>query len=186
MIITWHNNLSSFPQASSKNVIDWLQETQSMTSRLQQAMQPTPLTVQLLASDWSTPSLEESAYLAIQAQELAFIREVWLQPESKPAWMFARSIFSPQLMASKLGQKILTLHTQPLGAWLFNHPNLNRSTFEYALWPLTHPWLTKFCNPKQTWPNDTHAYVRRSKFLVDKKPFSLVEVFLPPLWQQQP
>jgi chorismate--pyruvate lyase len=111
--------------------------------------------------------------LGIPHRQQALVREVILLGCDTP-WVFARSVIPLSTLTGRL-RSLSKLDNRPLGALLFQDPNLQRSNMEVARISSQHRYL-----PPSLKASHQECWGRRSKFLLDNKPLLVSEVFLDP------
>ncbi len=138
----------------------WLLEKKSMSKRLS-AICHKHFVVDVLKEEWQHPFIPEAQFLSLSSDDTIWGREVNLLVDNQ-TWIYGRSLF-PKVTIDTFGDDLLKLETNPLGIYLFNHPNLTRSIFQYTYFTI----------------QDNHFWARRSLFLVENLPIYVCEVFLP-------
>jgi chorismate--pyruvate lyase len=156
----------------SANLYDWLVDIGSLTARLKQHCRE--FSVQVLIEGTYPLSDDEQAKLNL-TDTMGFVREVLLLLDGVP-WVFARTIM-PLSTLTGAGEKLAQLGNQPLGAVLFNAPDMQRSAIEIAEFGKGNT-LHELANTQpSTWQGS--LFGRRSCFLLDGKSLLVSEVFLP-------
>jgi chorismate--pyruvate lyase len=140
---------------------DWLLAPGSLTQRLQR-LSDNAFAVEVVEAAWVSATPDYLAALGIQQADAVWSRRVALLGCETP-WVVAHSYF-----ASATGRKpprvgtaidaVLTLGRQPLGALLFEHPQMQRGPIE-------------ICKTRTGWG-------RRSRFSLDGEPIVVAEYFL--------
>lgn len=159
-----HNHLNS-------ELLDWLLEPGSLTARLK--ANSSSFQVEILAQHWAPAFLSERQSLLIPERQWANVREVRLLCDGKP-WVYARTII-PRTSLTGKERSLLSIGTKPLGHLLFEHPHMQRSSFEIAE---VRPEHYQF-EPSKVGLEDenTTLYGRRSNFFLSGKPLSVSEIF---------
>ena len=147
----------------------WLLDDGSLTRRLAIAGRG-DFKVQRINQSWQVPLPSERAALGMSPRQLALVREVSLHVIDQPV-VFARSIFPFTSLSGKLTH-LRKLQNKPLGAILFRHPGMHRSPFELALIPGNSDYLPPSLQQQSA------AWGRRSRFVIEGKPLMVSEVFL--------
>lgn len=165
--------------APNANLRPWLLDKGSLTAKLIHLSQG-DFRVEVVRQVYSRASRSEAEALGIAQQRISLIREVVLMGCNQP-WVFARSV----LPLSSISGKLRHLRKQggrPLGAFLFNQPQLVRSPIALALINRHHGYVPA------TLMGEDSLWGRRSIFYVAGKPLLVSEVFLPdfPGFSHQP
>lgn len=154
---------------------DWLSDSGSLTARLI-AKSGGQFNVRVVRQIIGVPRLNERQALRMQRPTLALIREVILQGKDEP-WVFARSILPLSSLTGSL-RHLRKQGNRPLGAFLFNQPQLTRSAIAVAQISRDHAYVpTDLVGNQRLWG-------RRSVFYLHRKPLLVSEVFLPALADQ--
>jgi len=147
----------------------WLLDDGSLTRHLI-ALNAGQFRVQRLYQGWQVPRPSERILLSIPPRQLALIREVTLLIAGH-AVVFARSVFPHTCLTGSLTH-LRKLQNRPLGAILFNHPEMHRSPFELARLRGNSNYL-----PLALHQNGA-SWARRSRFTIENKSLLVSEVFL--------
>jgi chorismate--pyruvate lyase len=147
----------------------WLLDEGSLTAHLIRASAG-DFRVRRIRQGWEQPLLSESRLLDLPARQQALVREVALVCEGE-AWVFARSVIPASSLTGSL-RHLRRLNNESLGALIFQHPSLVRSTFELALVKGNAAYIDTAYQQQQP------AWGRRSRFEVQGKPLLVSEVFL--------
>ena len=139
----------------------WLQSSGSLTQLLKTACN-NQFSVQILRQYYGRALPDEAALLEQDPSATQFIREVALCANGTP-WVFACTLV-PQQSLRGAGKRLTGLGDRPLGALLFNDPQLRRSAFEFRHLRVAH---------------QPACWGRRSLFYVHGYPLLVSEVFLP-------
>ncbi len=154
----------------------WLTDAGSLTRRLKHFNQ-TDFSVQLLGNNWIVPLPEESLYLGVSANQLAFQREVRLMDGDR-ANVYARTVI-PLATYKAMKQRFIGLGNKPLGELLFTEPMVERGEIQMA--KLTAgDWLYEMALLEENYRPD-HLWARRSAFYLSGKILLVNEIFLPTL-----
>ena len=164
----------SFPQWSARNQRQYftvpktwrktLFDTSSLTAQLI-AISDGDFSVQVIWQGWRKISSQEAQLLNCKEnQDIAWCRDVALKVKGKPR-VFARTCMPKSTLSGNECQ-LKNLGNKPLGAFLFNHPNMSRgemSAYRIAPNSLSLSWA------------------RRSVFYLNHKPILVTEAFTQPL-----
>ena len=153
------------------NVLDWLLEPQSLTTRIKDTFTE-PFVVQVQAQGLSKPFLTDAKYLQQSPHHYALIREVLLSVGEQPI-VFARTTL-PKKTAHNL-QELTHLGTKSLGEIIFGYPDLQRVSLDIAkvkACQLTTRIQNILNGQKQVW-------ARRNTYKIKKSSFIVSEFFLP-------
>jgi chorismate lyase len=152
----------------------------SLTQRLQQ-ISAAPVQVKVLRQYWDYPTNEERQLLPFAPRHYARLREVYLG-NGQQHWVFARTVLPESLLTGKY-RYLKHWGEKPLGDILFSHPSLIRQQLQIAQIPILHPLLKNIrTDVSDTYlKNNSFFWARRSLFYLEKKPFLILEVFLPSL-----
>jgi len=151
---------------------NWLLDSGSLTQRLTQASGG-EFRVEILRQAIMPTYTSEAIILGIPHRQQALVREVILMGRNTP-WVFARSVIPLSTLSGRL-RSLSKLDNRPLGALLFQDPNLHRSAMQVARINRQHRYLPP--RLKATHPD---CWGRRSRFMLDSKPLLVSEVFLDP------
>ncbi|MEP5765829.1 MAG: chorismate lyase [Halieaceae bacterium] len=165
----WRSSTSLQAAGLPASVRPWLLDEGSLTARLIDKSQG-EFRVQRLHQGWQRPLLSEQRLLGLGAAQWALVREVVLRCFDQP-WVYARSIIPASTLSGKL-RRLRHLQNESLGELLFQHPKLMRDEFELALLP---PGSTYIHSSLQ---QDSPAWARRSRFILDGRALMVSEVFL--------
>ena len=153
----WLNSSELKNALKVQNILDWLNEDGSITSRISSNFK---FKLEILSDDIGVAEDEEYLALNIIPEEVR-IREVILYGDKKPL-VFARSII-PNLTSSKGYPGLGTIGSKPLGDLLFQSDLFIKMHREFAQF--------------QT-PSKEVIWGRRTHYLVRGYPLSVMEVFL--------
>jgi chorismate lyase len=154
--------------------LDWLLDSSSLTSRLQEICIG-QFRVEPLRQLWQRPMLNEAQALGVLPHERCFVREVRLLCDDEPL-VFARTVIpvrtltGPRRRLSRLGRK-------PLGAVLFADPSMLRSGIEIAELSAGQPLFARATAGLPHPP--AGIWGRRSTFFLNHQPLLVSEIFLP-------
>jgi len=140
----------------------WIQESGSLTARLQRKAQG-HLQVRVLHEGWGVPHREERRQLGLKAGQYAWVREVQLLGNGE-VWVQARSIL-PRSSLTGMGRRLTRLGNQSLGSVLFRNPALVRGEIACARIMLSN-------GP---------CWARRSRLTLHGHPVLVAEAFMPAL-----
>lgn len=147
----------------------WLTETGSLTARLRRHSDGT-LVVKRLSQRWRAPLATEAKLLGLRPKQQALVREIVMGGHGQ-AWVYARSIFSRQLLAGRFGF-LAKRGNAPLGDVLFGNRYITRGFLQAQHFP--RDLLPASYRPQQ--PRDPWA--RIGTFYCDGQPLLVTEVFL--------
>jgi chorismate--pyruvate lyase len=147
----------------------WLRDPQSLTAKLVD-LSGGHFHVKVLRQVYAYPSLSERLVLGIRQQQLALIREVVLYGKNEP-WVFARSVLPVTTLTGPL-RRLRKQGSQPLGAFLFSLPNLQRGAIAVAHIAGHHGYVPAELHHEEP------VWGRRSVFSVGGKALLVSEVFL--------
>lgn len=130
--------------------------------------------VHVLSEQWMSPEPWEIDCLP-ETMTSALIREVLISSHDRH-WMYARTVIPKETLTGDLailGQ----LQNKPIGSILFNHPDMQRSAFEFTCVTSDMTWHHKI----QSCINEDlpSLWTRRSVFTIQQKSILLTESFLP-------
>ncbi|MCG8312231.1 MAG: chorismate lyase [Pseudomonadales bacterium] len=154
---------------------NWLFDSGSLTKRLVKATEG-DFRVELLRQTHSPMWPDEQKALDSPARSLPLIREVYLICNGEP-WVFARTVI-PRTTETGAGRYLTRLGSKPLGAALFNDPNISRG-------PIFVKKLRSSQQPSQGLAQ-ADLWGRHSTFFLCGEPLLVCEYFLPccPMYQQ--
>ncbi len=151
----------------------WLFDETSLTRRLQQCCRG-QFSVQVLSEEVRQPLRDEAKILGINGRRWARIRQVVLLCDQTP-WVVARTIIPLSTLQGPLRQ-LRYLKNRPLGAFLFSHPDLERSDIEIGQLTPTAPPLNLLFKDESTMAD--RVWGRRSLFRIKAHPVLVSEIFL--------
>ena len=142
----------------------WLSDTGSLTKRLKQASEDN-FELDLVSEQWQSelPNEVRSLFGPVSLSHKFWSRKVCLKGRGEP-WVKAHTLIPEHSLLSPL-KTVMELNAQPLGEYLFNHPQLLRSGLDVTLLG------------RDTWG-------RRSLFYLFGKPILVAEFFLPALLEK--
>ncbi|MBI5919651.1 MAG: chorismate lyase [Nitrosomonadales bacterium] len=151
----------------------WLRDSGSLTQRIQQRCQQ--FSVVNIRSRLASTAYDESALLDVAARKQVYTREVFLLADEKPV-VFAHSVVAAEDLKGAW-QAVQRLGSRPLGALLFAHPLIRRTTLSHRALRPQHVLYRRAAvkldvRPAQMW-------ARRSIFTLHGAPLLVTEVFLP-------
>lgn len=164
----------SFPQWSARNKRQYftvparwratLFDTNSLTAQLI-SISSGDFQVQVLWQGWRQLSHQEALLLDCKgSQKIAWCRDVALIVKGEPR-VYARTCM-PKSTLSGHESQLKNLGNKPLGAYLFQHPNMHRG--EMSAYRIAHNDLSL-------------SWARRSVFYLQQKPILVTEAFTQPL-----
>ena len=177
----WQAHTPTARHGAPAELLDWLLDPTSLTSRLQQTCGG-QFSVEPVSQLWQRPMLNEAQALGALPHERCFVREVRLLCDGQP-WVFARTVIpirtltGPRRHLSRLGKK-------PLGAVLFADPSMYRSGIEIAKLSEGQGLFARATADLPRPP--ANIWGRRSAFFLNHKPLLVSEIFLPPICPHQP
>ncbi|NNC54566.1 MAG: chorismate lyase [Pseudomonadales bacterium] len=181
----WLDQHTYFGAALPAQRRKWLLDEGSLTEHLVRASAGN-FSVAIIAQRWGRPLQNEAMLLDIAPRHRCLLREVFLLCYGKP-WVYARSVLPHASLQGPI-RHLRKFGDQPLGQLLFNNPTMRRDPFQFTSLPR---------NALPNWPppgsaventsnkNDSNAICmgRRSRFILEKKPLMVSEIFLPAFWQ---
>lgn len=176
----WQAHTAIARHGAPVELLDWLLDPTSLTSRLQQSCMG-EFRVEPVSQCWQRPMLNEAQALGMRPHERCFVREVRLLCDDQP-WVYARTVIpvrtltGPRRRLSRLGKK-------PLGAMLFADPSMYRSGIEIAPLVSGQPLFMRATAGLSSPP--PRIWGRRSAFFLNHKPLLVSEIFLPAICPQQ-
>ncbi len=123
---------------------------------------------------WTHPFPEEADLLGLRRDQIALVREVWLQSGKTPL-VFARSVL-PSTSLRGVWRKLAQLGSRPLGAVLFSDRRVSRTPLTFCKLSRHHPISQRIGQPG--------LWARRSVFMRSGHAILVTEVFLPGILQQ--
>lgn len=174
----WHRVNAANRSGLPRQWRPWLLDDSSLTAKLQRRCGGR-LRVQVLTQYRGQPRLSEARALRLARHQHCFIREVLLKGPGDTPWVFARSIFPLTSLTGRL-RHLTRLANRPLGAYLFSHPQLERSPIEVAA------LSPEECSLPPDWQQQRILWGRRSIFYLYNKPLLVSEIFLPTLLEHTP
>lgn len=176
--LDWRNPATLGSQGPGPGFITWLLETGSLTQRLREACAD-HFGLEVVREEAAPLTGEEMAFLSL-TDNAALLREVSLKCNGKPC-VFAQTLIpGATLMAhpwlEDLGEK-------PLGEALLGRDDVRRPEYDVAR--LNADQVSGAVG------KDCEVWTRRSRFLIDREPLLVYEVFLPaiieliPAWESK-
>ncbi len=150
---------------------DWVLDRGSLTKRLMDTSEG-DFRVEVFNQHSGIPLPTELEALGLTQRQSCVIREVALICHGKP-WVYARSIV-PHSTLTGSAKRLAHLGSKPLGAFLFNAPDMERGPLE----------LTQYENLFESEPMT--GWGRRSVFYLSDKPLLVCEFFTPRVIEHQP
>lgn len=157
-------------------LFSWLTEPGLLTDRIQ-AVCGAPAGLTVIDERLGYLTRDEQALLLAPLSS-CFVREVELTANGRP-WIYACSLI-PDHTLEKHGW-LAELGTSPLGATLREIPDLDRSPFEFAPLPASHPLAVRATARLETKPD--YVWARRAWYSIKRCRLMVQEVFLPELGQ---
>lgn len=150
----------------------WLTDQGSLTARLIHHSDD-QFAVKLLRQGWAKAHTSELRLLGVNAKHKMLVREVVLQGRGEN-WVFARSLIPYSSLNGKL-KALRNLDNRPLGALLFQDPDMTREPIEVAAITANNHYVdSDYLNT-----DDGQMWGRRSLFRLQGNPLLVSEVFLP-------
>jgi len=135
--------------------------------------------VQLQSEAWV--NIDSSSLAAkfgpVDSSHRFWSRKVILHGKGRP-WVLAHTLVPEHSLCSPL-RKIMQLKEQPLGEYLFSHPDLQRSAIDISPF-----YETNDGNPAGLTSEPECSWGRRSLFFLFGKPVMVAEFFLQQLFQE--
>lgn len=156
----------------NKNLLSWLLDPSSLTTRLSQCCER--FRVEVLGQEIQSCSIAESTS-DIRAAEQVLVREVLLYCDDVPQ-VFARSLLPLKSLTGE-EQQLAHLGNQSLGQVLFSNKDLYRKCIEISAFSQSSA-VSKLALQLEL-PPQTELWGRRSTFMLHDKPLMVAEVFLP-------
>jgi chorismate lyase len=154
----------------SSNLRQWILDKGSLTAKLLRLSEG-EFHVQVLRQINTRVGRSEALALGIKPSQLTLVREVVLMGHNR-AWVFARSILPLSSLTGRL-RHLRKQGNRPLGAFLFNQPQLKRSPIAVAHISRHHHYV-----PAELLDEQKNVWGRRSIFDIDGKKLLVSEVFL--------
>jgi len=145
----------------------WLLDPGSLTKRLL-AVSGGDFRVQVLRQGHLPANQHERTALALEDRRWPFLREVHLRCHEQP-WVFARTVI-PQATLQGPARALTRLGSKPLGAVLFNHPQVRRGPI--AVYRLQASRISPSCRGNGV------IWGRQSLFYLQQMPLLVSEYFL--------
>lgn len=172
----WQAHTTLARYSAPVELLDWLLDPTSLTSRLQQTCEG-QFRVEPVSQLWQRPMLDEAQAMGMKPHERCFVREVRLLCDDRP-WVFARTVIPVRTLTGPR-RHLSRLGTKPLGAVLFADPSMRRSGIEITTLFAGQPL---FARATLDLPQQPEAiWGRRSAFFLNNKPLLVSEIFLPPI-----
>ncbi|MEL7398980.1 MAG: chorismate lyase [Pseudomonadota bacterium] len=162
----WQPSVALLDRVSA-TLKQWLLDKGSLTRRLTNLYQG-QFYVEVLEQHWGTPNIDEAKALSLSTRDKVLVREVILHGAEQPR-VYARSIIPSRSLVGRV-RALTQLGDRPLGAWLFQQPDLRRGAIEVANFSASNLPLPT--------TEQQAGWGRRSVFYVDDKPLLVCEIFL--------
>jgi chorismate--pyruvate lyase len=174
---SWFNSTDISARKLDPEVVSWLADQGSLTSRLIEYC-PGQFSVRVLSQLWVSAKADEAKLLDIPIRQRVLLRQVQLLCD-ETVCVYARSIIPLKTLKGK-HRRLLYLGERPLGAYLFANPGLRRNSQQLASIAKKDPLFDiatsgDYRKIEQIWG-------RRSLFTIDHKPLLVSEFFLPALF----
>jgi chorismate lyase len=170
--LRWFYNKRLLNSASiSTDLRQWLLDKGSLTAKLIQLSEG-QFHVRVLRQTITRVDRREAFALGIKPCQLSVVREVVLMG-GNCAWVFARSVLPLSSLTGRL-RHLRKQGNRPLGAFLFNQPQLKRSAIAVAHINRHHHYV-----PEALMAGQNSVWGRRSIFDIEGKKLLVSEVFLP-------
>ncbi len=173
MKLHWKNKLSTQEAPDDKKLHDFLFQSGSLSRLIEECCEGT-FNIELKNESWTTPLPDENQLLALNNNEVTFIRESWLKCDNKKL-VFARTVI-PRITFDGESHDLMALGNKPLGNILFSDSKTYRTNMRYAKIPLNSDIH------KQATMNTeivSELWGRQSLFYINNNPLLVTEVFLP-------
>ena len=177
MKINWQNKEIIRIKIKNKHLSRFLFEDGSL-SRLIQDKFKGKFHIDLINESWVTPMSYEKKVLSLRKNEIAFVREAYLNCNNKKL-VYARTVIPKQTLKKK-NQNLTRLGKKPLGEILFSSDKIYRDNIKYAKIPLSNELHSR---AKGNYNISSGLYSRQSIFYIKNKPLLVFEVFLPDIIQ---
>ncbi len=177
MKINWQNKEILRNKIKNKELSRFLFENGSL-SRLIQTKFKGRFHIGIINESWMMPMCYEKKILSLRDNEIAFIRESYLNCDNKKL-VYARTIIPKQTLKRK-NQNLTRLGQKPLGEILFRNDKIYRDDIKFAR--ITR--LNKLhSRAKGNCNISSDLYSRQSLYYIKNKPLLVFEVFLPDIVQ---
>ena len=173
MKINWLNKEIIRIKIENKRLSRFLFEDGSL-SRLIQDKFNGRFHIELINESWIMPMSYEKKVLSLRDNEIAFVRESYLNCNNKKL-VYARTVIPKQTLKKK-NQNLTKLGQKPLGEILFSNDNIYRANIKYARIPKSNELHNR---AKGNLDISSDLYSRQSIFYIKNKPLLVFEVFLP-------
>jgi chorismate--pyruvate lyase len=145
----------------------WLKTEASLTRRLQSTF--VDFKVANVSQYWAHPLPDEAHLLGLRPDQIALVREVWLQSGATPL-VFARSVL-PRTSLRGAWRDLGRLGSRPLGAVLFADRKVSRTPLTFCKLSRHHPISRRI--------GQAGLWARRSVFMRSGRTILVTETFLP-------
>lgn len=175
----WTHDLATLSVQIPLKLIPWLTEKGSLTQFAQGfSTSVRPIVLKNEHDEvWQTEITQLSN---IDANKTSWIREIHMLGEASECWWFARTVI-PHKTIENQGHVLSVLGEQPLGLFLFQQPDLVRSTFEYAVLQPNDLEFQYAIQHQNLAELPERLFTRRSTFYFHNDSLLVTEIFLPPL-----
>lgn len=157
----------------NKKLQDFLFQSGSLSRSIQDSCAGV-FNIELKSESWSIPLPEERDLLALNTDEITFVRESWLKCDDNKL-VYARTVI-PHITYEKESKALTDLGNKPLGNILFNDSSAYRTNMQYAK-------ISANCMLHSQATVDTEIsadlWGRQSLFYISNNPLLITEVFLP-------
>ncbi len=177
MKINWQNKEIIRIKIKNKCLSRYLFENGSLSRFIQEKFKGR-FNIDLINESWVKPISYEKRILSLRDNEIAFIRESYLNCNNKKL-VYARTVI-PQQTLKKQNQNLTRLGQKPLGEILFSNDKIYRDNIKYAIIPLLNELHSR---AKGNCDISTDLYGRQSMFYIKNRPLLVFEVFLPDIIQ---
>jgi chorismate--pyruvate lyase len=178
MNTVWQSQQNSeIPQSHQS----WLLDEKSLSKKLRDYTH-NAISHQLILAEWAHAHLDECQALTIKPTTETWAREiVW--NHGQQAWVCARVVIPKHSIENNSElQKILQMHSQSLGDFLFANAELKRSAFEIAHLPTNHFYSLWAHQLTEQTASTKPLWARRSIFYYQSEPILVTEIFLTPFF----
>lgn len=175
----WHAHINRY--AASPQVLAWLRNRQSLTSRLVASC--AQFQVQRLHQQGSQCLPDEGAAMGLSRRRQVMERDVLLRCNGVPV-VYAHTIL-PRSANATQWPLFASLGNKSLGTTLFDDPLVARGALHFSLLRATHPLMRRIDKLEVLGAAASRLYARRSLFTRRGSSLLVTEVFLPALYALQ-
>jgi chorismate--pyruvate lyase len=175
----WHAHINRY--AAAPQVLDWLKNRQSLTSRLVACCEQ--FQVQRLHQQSSQCLSDEVAVMNLSRHRKVMERDVLLRCNGVPV-VYAHTIL-PRSANATQWPLFASLGNRSLGTTLFDDPLVARGALQFSLLHATHPLMQRIAKLDLLGTAASSLYARRSLFTRRGSSLLVTEVFLPALYALQ-